>query len=81
MVEDMVKDKVENTVVNFLMEEISQLDRPLIIYRMVMPSGVHAPLLTIILVDKLKLNADKVGEFNLSTKSMLGQWYHLKCIL
>ena len=70
MVENLVGARVEDLVAKSLMDVLSQLDRTLIIHTMVMPSGVHVPLLAKVVMEQLQFYADKVCSFNLAAKIM-----------
>ena len=65
----MVEERVKDKLVNSLMEEISLLDNTLIIQRMVLPSGVDVPFLTMV-----KFHAQEVGYFNFATTVWVKQY-------
>ena len=72
---------VEDRAMDSWMEEILPLDMTLFIHRMVLPLSVHVPLPTMVLVDKLKLNANNIYDFNFAAKSLVVMWNCLSYIL
>ena len=61
---------MEDFLAKYLMEEISRLERNLIIQSMVLPSRVHVPFLAMVLVEDLTCDAVKVCNFSLTAKTI-----------